>query len=189
LLILTKIDSIKEFDGRSEFKITAKEMIDTFGLDKKSSYAQLSEVGDNLFERKLTLPLRGKNSFIRTRWVSDIEYNEGEGSITVNIAPKMLPLLTELKGNFTSYDLAHTAKFKSSYSHRIYQILAQWKSVGVVKLSLDGFRQRLQLTARYEQYKFLKAEILKPALAEINKHSNLKVQLTERKIGKRFRVS
>jgi plasmid replication initiation protein len=180
LLILTKIDSMNgTYDTKTEFVITAKEFSETFDIDLKNSYHYLSEVGDSLFERKLTLPIKGKSRYIKTRWVSDVEYNEGEGQVTINIAPKMLPLLTGLRKNFTTYELSYTANFKSSYSHRVYQLLTQWKSIGKCRVDVDGLRQRLQLTPRYEQYKFLKSEILKPALAEINKHSNFTVSMAE----------
>lgn len=186
LLILSKIESKDtDYTHKSEFTITAKEFVETFGTDKKSSYSQLAEVGDHLMERKLTLPIDGKRHYIRTQWVSDVEYNKGQGSITINLARKMIPLLTQLKSNFTTYHLAHTAKFKSSYSHRIYQLLLQWKSVGKVKVDLEGFKQRLMLPPMYDQYKFLKLKILIPCLKEINKHSDLVVELNEIKKGRK----
>lgn len=180
LLILSKIDSKNsDYTHKSEFTITAKEFAQTFGTPLKSTYLYLVDIGDHLMKRQLVLPIDGKKHYIRTNWVSDVEYNEGKGSITINLARKMIPLLTQLKANFTSYHLVHTAKFKHSYSHRIYQLLIQWKSVGKVKVDLEGFKQRLMLPSSYDEYKLLKAKILIPALKEINKHSDLAVELSQ----------
>lgn len=190
LLILAKIESKDtNYGPKTEFIVTAKEFSETFGIPLKSAYTPLQEAGDHLLERKITLPIKHRSHYVKSQWVSDVEYiNLGSGastsSIKINIAPRMLPLLTQLKSNFTTYQLAHTARFKSAYSHRIYQMLVQWKSTGRLKIDLAQLRNRLMLPPLYDQYKFLKSRILTPCLKEINKHSDLKVELKEIKSGR-----
>lgn len=185
LLVLAKIDSMKkEYSKKDTFKISAKELSDVFGVKTNNAYRELKEVGDKLFERKLTFPLPEKGRYVKTRWVYEVEYNKNEGSITLGIAPKMLPLLTQLSEKFTSYHLMHTVNFKSAYTHRLYQLLVQWKTVGSVKIPLDGLRQRLELTGIYAEYKYLSQRILKPSIEEINYHSDLKVSMKEIKEGR-----
>lgn len=185
LLLVAKIDSRKKFATDESFTLTAEELSETFGLNRANSYGHLEEAALNLFERKLTFKYEEKGHYLQTRWVSQVEYLEGSGLIKVNFAPAMIPLLTELKNNFTTYELAHTVKFKSSYSHRIYQLLNQWKSIGRVKIKVDGLRQRLDLGDYYDEYKRLKAKILAPSLKEINQHSNFKVEMNEIKEGRK----
>lgn len=185
LLLISQLDSRKKYSADNSFTVTANELVENFGTKKNNAYRDLEEVGRNLFERKLSFKLEGKGHYLQTRWVSQVEYNEGSGCIKINFAPAMIPLLTELKSNFTTYELANTVKFKSTYSHRIYQLLNQWKSIGRVKIKVDGFRQRLELGDYYDEYKRLKAKILAPSLKEINVHSNFKVEMNEIKEGRK----
>lgn len=185
LMVLSQIDSMKkEYTKKETFTVTAKEFSEIFGTKLQNAYRDLKDVGDKLFERKLTFPLPGKGRYVKTRWVYEVEYNENVGSITLTLAPRMLPLLTQLSEKFTSYQLAHTVNFKSAYTHRLYQLLVQWKSVGSVKIPLDGLRQRLELTDYYDEYKRLKDKIIKPSLEEINTYSDLKVSMKEIKEGR-----
>lgn len=185
LLVMSKIESKNtDYCQNAEFKITADKFSKVFGVHSKTAYRELREVGDKLFERKLTFQL-GKGKYVKTRWVSDVTYNKEEGSITLNLAPKMVPLLTQLTEKFTTYHLAHAINFKSAYSHRLYQLLVQWKSVGIIKIPLEGLRQRLELEGDYYlEYKHLKQKIIKPCLEEINKYSDLQVTLKEIKEGR-----
>lgn len=185
LLLMSKMDSRKKYTATDSFTITAEELSEAFGLGKKNSYRDLEEAGLSLFERKLTFKFAEKGHYMQTRWVSQVEYIEGTGTIKINFAPAMIPLLTDLKNNFTTYELTHTAKFKSSYSHRIYQLLCQWKSIGSIKIKVDGFRQRLELGPYYDVYFRLKQKILEPSLKEINQHSNFKVEMNEIKEGRK----
>lgn len=185
LMVLAQIDSMKkEYTKKDSFKITSKEYSQIFGVHPKTAYRDLKDVGDKLFERKLTFPLPGKGRYVKTRWVYEVEYNENVGAITLTLAPRMLPLLTQLSEKFTSYQLMHTVKFKSAYTHRLYQLLTQWKSVGSVTIPLDGLKQRFELTDYYDEYKRLKEKIIKPSIEEINKYSNLKVSMKEIKEGR-----
>lgn len=185
LLLISKLDSRKKYSAEDSFTVTAEELSSTFGIDKKNSYRDLEEAGLNLFERKLTFKYEEKGHYLQTRWVSQVEYREGSGYIKIKFAPGMIPLITELKNNFTTYELAHTAKFKSAYSHRIYQLLCQWKSIGKVSVTLEGIKQKLVLGKTYEQYKFLKHYILSPSIKEINTYSNFKVEMSEIKEGRK----
>ena len=185
LLLISKLDSRRKYSAEDSFTVTAEELSSTFGIDKKNSYRDLEEAGLNLFERKLTFKYEEKGHYFQTRWVSQVEYREGSGYIKIKFAPGMIPLITELKNNFTTYELEHTTKFKSSYSHRIYQLLNQWKSVGRVKIKLDGMRQRLELGEYYDVYFRLKQKILEPSLKEINAYSNFKVEMSEIKEGRK----
>lgn len=184
LFVMTKIDSRKDYSSNNTFKVSGREFGQIFNIDDRNVYKVIRDVGDHLFERELRFR-HGKGHYTRARWVEKVEYNEGEGYITLEIGSCVLPLLTQLKGNFTSYDLQNTVRFKSAYSHRIYQFLNQWKTVGRVKIKIDGVKQRLELGEYYDDYKRLKGKILIPCLKEINLHSNLKVDMTELKEGRK----
>ena len=58
---------------------------------------------------------------------------------------RILPLLSELKANFTQFLLDDVANFGSVYSFRFYQMMMQFKSTGYCKISLDDLRYSFSL--------------------------------------------
>jgi len=64
-------------------------------------------------------------------------------------------------------------RFKSPYSIRVYELLMQFKITKDRKISLSDFRSFLKLEAKYSTFRDLNKWVIKPALKEINEHSNL----------------
>src|SRR5690606_40827155 len=52
----------------------------------------------------------------KIRWVTSQEYVSGQGWAEVTFHEEMMPLLTALKGRFSSYDSSHVSLFQSTYS-------------------------------------------------------------------------
>ena len=69
---------------------------------------------------------------------------------------RILPLLSELKDNFTQFLLNDVSGFGSVYSFRFYQMIMQFKSTGYCKVSLDDLRYSLALFEKYEATRFKK---------------------------------
>ena len=87
--------------------------------------------------------------------------------------------------NYTAYFLKHVAKFRSSYSIRLYEMLIQWKSVGSTEIEVDELRQLWVLENKYPAMCDLKKRVIEPALRDINEYSNLWVKVGQRKRGRR----
>ena len=69
---------------------------------------------------------------------------------------KILPLLSNLKKNFTQFSIQDVAEFKSTYAHRIYQLMMQYKSTGYVKITIDDLKFMLMLGLKYALFADLK---------------------------------
>lgn len=100
--------------------------------------------------------------------------------------PKILPLLSNLKQNFTQFSIQDVAEFKSTYTHRIYQLMMQWKSTGYVKISIDDLRFMLMLGLKYPLFADFKKRVIDVAIDEINEKSPYNVQCEFIKKGRKF---
>lgn len=100
--------------------------------------------------------------------------------------PKILPLLSNLKQNFTQFSIQDVAEFKSTYTHRIYQLMMQWKSTGYVKISIDDLRFMLVLGLKYPLFADFKKRVIDVAIDEINEKSPYNVQCEFIKKGRKF---
>lgn len=99
---------------------------------------------------------------------------------------RILPLLSELKENFTQFLLDDVAHFGSVYSFRFYQMMMQFKSTGYCKISLDDLRYSLALFDKYESTKDLRKWVIDTAINEINQKTPYSVSYELVKTGRKF---
>ena len=99
---------------------------------------------------------------------------------------RILPLLSELKSNFTQFLIDDVAGFSSVYSFRFYQMMMQFKSTGYCKISLDNLRYALALFDKYQATKDLKKRVIDTAINDINEKTPYKVSYELIKSGRKF---
>ena len=99
---------------------------------------------------------------------------------------RIVPFLSELRKNFTQFNIEDVAGFSSSYSMRIYQAMMQFKSTGYRKIKLTDLRYMLALGDKYEATKDLKVRVIDTAVNEINEKSPYKVTYKMLKTGHKF---
>lgn len=97
-----------------------------------------------------------------------------------------MPLLSDLKTNFTQFLLDDVAGFGSVYSFRFYQLMMQFKSTGYCKISLDDLRYFLALFEKYDATKDLRKWVIDTAVSEINEKTAYKVTYELLKTGRKF---
>jgi plasmid replication initiation protein len=171
------------------YEINVVEMQSITG--KKHNYQELREATFKLRER--TYEIKYEKKLLQIGIFSSCEYNFGLGTIEVEISPKIVPFLFELKEQFTSFRLMASLNMSSKYAKRIYTMLSQWKDSGVWRVSIKELKTRLKLIdpkgKEPEQYKQLaqfKDRVLDPAVSQINEHSELKVSYKLIKKGRSF---
>lgn len=99
---------------------------------------------------------------------------------------RILPLLSELKANFTQFLLSDVANFGSIYSFRIFQMMMQFKATGYCKLHLNDLRYSLALFDKYQSTKDLRKWVIDTAVDEINEKSPYSVSYELLKSGRKF---
>src|SRR5690606_39806840 len=116
----------KGIDSETFLEIHAQHYSDRFDVNVKNTYAMLSEAAQTLFNRQVTYMMvdekRNKPEKRVVRWVSGISYVEGAGVLKLRFAPEIVPLITRLEQNFTSYELEQV-KNLNVYATRLYELL------------------------------------------------------------------
>ena len=182
LLCLSKIDSSKPLPLDQEFTITANDFHGELGLDAANAYRDLRAAVDKLWKREILIDPSDQGSMVR--WISKKAYFTSKGSVNIAFSAQLMPYITELKSRFTSYKLRDVARFKNSYSIRVYELLVQFKNNHERRISVLDFRDMLDLGEKYSTIKDLKKRIVMPALDDINEYSNVKAELGQEKKGK-----
>jgi plasmid replication initiation protein len=178
---IAKIDSTEKLSETQGFTIHVSEIRDLVSDSKTpSSYSEIKEAVDRLYNRTITIDGEGSER----RWIYEKKYNKNEGSVTLYFSPTLIPYLSQLKGNFTKYRLEWVKKFSSPHSIRLYELLVQWQSKGEREVALDWLKNILELSDKYPRTNNFIQRVIKPSIAEINQHSNLKVVFGTRKAGK-----
>ena len=95
-----------------------------------------------------------------------------------------MPYLTQLKGQFTRVIIKNISNLSRSYSIRIYELLQQFRSTGERIIALDDFRSMLDIEHKYQTYKSLNQQLLRPCVDELNQKSDLAVTLETIKKGR-----
>ncbi len=189
LLCIAKVNSTKPLLASERFEVTAKEFAEKFKINENKAYQTLKEAAEQLFERYVIIdnpdPDMPTLKQTKTRWISSIDYIPDMGKVSVYFAQRMLPYLSQLKGNFTFYQLEHIGSMSSIYAIRLYELLMQWKTTGKREIEIDWLKQQFEIENKYPSIKDLKKYVIDPAVKDINTHSNYQVSWTQRKTGRR----
>lgn len=153
-------------------------------------YGQLKEGLKTLYERSLVIkdadPETKHARVTTTRWISSASYIDGSGNIQMVFAPMVIPYLTKLEREFTSYDLSKIGHLSSVYAVRIYELLLQYKGIGARSFEVSTLRETLGLLNEYKLFGHLKVKVIDVAIDQINAHTDIKVKYETRKTGRKI---
>lgn len=159
-----------------------------FELNADSVYSQLKEASLQMFNRYVVIndthAKSGKPRVVRSRWITDVGYVDGAGIVELSFTKKVIPYITRLEKQFTSYRLASVSKMTSLYAVRIYELLVQYARLGERRFELAELKKMLGIEKEYNLIHDFKARVLDVAVKQINKHSDLKVAYSQRKNGR-----
>ena len=189
LACVAKINSKAQLPANHKISICASEIQDLLSKDDLkgggSFYTHLKEAVDKLAERWVYfLEPSKRSSEKKTRWVYTVEYVQSEAKINLSFSPDILPFLCELTDNFTQYQLSNVLQFKVTYSSRFYELFKSWQSAEKT-LTVEWLKEHLELEDSYDRIDNLQNRVIKPALAEINAQTDIRVDYSPVKEGRR----
>jgi plasmid replication initiation protein len=161
-----------------------------FKVERHTAYSVLAAAVETLFNRRATVEVydarRDTMRPMVVRWVTAMQYEEQLGCITLRFGAEVIPLITRLEQQFTSYELQQVAGLKSAYAIRLYELLMQWKAVGKTPwFELALFRRQLGLVdGEYKLMHQFKQRVLDVALTQINTQTDIVVSYTQHKNGR-----
>ncbi len=185
LCAASMIDSRKEHpEGEKGFLVVhAEDFSNLFGIETRHAYGILADAVDKLWTREIKSVDAGD-----MRWIYHRKYLEGRGCVQIGFSPTVLPQMTMLNREFTSYQLKHIGNLGSFYSIRMYELAAQTVNLrnGRRYIDLQRLRQILDLGEKYANVKDLRKWVLDPAIDDMNAHTNLRMKLLPKREGRRI---
>lgn len=192
-IILACISQVRRDEPLTEqqlYTVSAQQISEMAGISVKRAYQHMKIASERLFDRRVTLHEapngNGKTKVRLTRWVQEVVYQENLGTVALRFSQPMVPYLSQLTEQFTRYALADVAKMTSAHAMRLYELLAQWRGTGERTVDIEWFREALQLEDRYTTLKDLKRRVLLPAIEQVNMHSPIWVEWSQKKSGRKI---
>lgn len=170
--------------------ISAEAFLKQFpSIGEGNVYEQLKDAMDALYERSVTLyetdADTGLPQVSKTRWISKASYVDGAGRIKVVFTSDVIKYFTRLEEEFTTYQLEKAGRMTSFHAVRIYELLAQHKSIGNRTLNLAWLRETLGVEpGEYKLTADFIRKVIEVAVKQINDHSDLTVSYKPVKTGR-----
>lgn len=177
-------------DATTLMTVRAEDYASHFGVTRQAAYMALQDAVETLFNRRATVDVYdSRKDRIRpmtVRWVTAMDYNENEASVTLRFGHEVVPLVTRLEEQFTSYELQQIAGLTSSYAIRLYELLMMWKAAGKTPVfEIEQFRVQLGVEPSvYERVEALKRRVLDLAVSQISAHTDITVSYEQHKTGR-----
>lgn len=204
MMAVSKLDSRSALPKGSvpTTRITATDYAEAFGVSMDTAYNQLAAAGEALFKRYVTFfeaddaksrKKGSKPTKVQMHWVGEVHYQEGEGWIELSWWPKILPCLTGLKREFTTYQLKQASALRSVYSWRLLELLLRFKGTdgeGRAEYTVEDLKTSFDVadTKSYANYALFERRVLAPAVKEIEAHGGMTITYTRLKAGRRVRA-
>lgn len=178
-------------------RISALEFAEEFKVDKDTAYDQLQAAAKALYHRSITFfePAFKRNgkplppTKVQMRWVGEARYHTGEGWIELAWWPKLLPHLTGLKKQFTSYQLQQASALRSVYSWRLLELLMRFQSSGVAEYSIEDFAASMDATEKQRaDFSKLRTKMIEPAVKELTEKDGWLIQWEAIKAGRKVKA-
>lgn len=186
LSAVSQVDGRKPIDKDNDFTITANEFSEIFKIPLKQAYEALDDAASRLYERDIKTHDSSAKTTERFRWVDYVKYWHGEAKVTLSFSRRVIPYLTLLHQQFTSYELKQISQMKSAYSIRLYELLVQFMKTGERNITLEKLRELLELKKQYPRFFDLKRYILIPSMKDINETTDIRVEWDVVKKGSRI---
>lgn len=202
MIAVAKLDSKKrrpQDGGVLKTRIDAKEYADQFGLELHTAHEQLRDAAKVLYERSITFYVEAHNrkgnfidepAQVSMRWIgSKVLYPEkGVASIQLSWNPELVPHLTGLRKQFTSYQLQQASALRSIYSWKLLELLMRFEKTGWAEYTVEDFCESMGASKKVqENFGKVREKIINPAIKELTEKDNWIIELTTTKRGRRIR--
>lgn len=193
LILLALLEARETGQGinhNSLLRVHAHAYAEQFHIDKGNAYEIIKDASKGLFDRYVTYhdknPETGNDRSFHCRWVDKIGYEKSTGMVYMRFTSDVVPLITRLEEQFTSYELEQISQLGSGYAVRLYELLIQWRSVGKTPIfELELFRKQIGVEEnKYSRMSDFKKYVLDFSVQQINKYTDITVAYKQHKNGR-----
>ena len=193
-LILFAISKIRKDDPPDkEYELSIEEVCSVMGLEIDAGGTYYKRIKDDLLKLTNRLWVKFPDRESTISWIGDATIIPLSGTVYIRFHEKMARFLFELKNRYTQYQLYEVLVFKNKYAIRFYEILRSYimqdelRNGEIKDLTFTIAELRELLCApQYKRWVDFNRFILRPAIDEINKYSDIiRVKYEPYKTGKR----
>jgi len=146
---------------------------------------------DSLYTKMLQLTYREEldefGSFRKFVLFNNFEVNVPNKTVEVSVNSKLENVLNGLTTEFSRFELSAFTNIRSTYAKTLFRLLMQFKKTGLYIVSLDEFKDIMDIPKSYTQMGQVDQKVLQPALKELNEYfKNLKLEKIKAKKGNKI---
>ncbi|MBK8566469.1 MAG: replication initiation protein [Saprospiraceae bacterium] len=194
LSILSQIK--RDDDDFQVYRVWYRDVIKAFNLKSNQSYHLLREAAKSIMSKSfyVSYEKEGTAREVQYHILRKIDYmKDGQESkasdsqeyIDVTIEQEMKPFFLQLQRNFTAYDLRNVVKL-GAYPIRVYELLKQYESIGERTIDVEEIKRMFEITKEYPRFPDFFRWVIKPAIKDINDHTDIQIRDVEKlKEGKK----
>lgn len=192
LILLAIVEARRSGKGLAKgslLTVHAKDYAKQYNTDIDTAYQVLKDGAKALrikvIKYKAKSPMTGRLIEFEEPWANKSAYEPDLGYVYIRFADVVVPLITRLESQFTSYRIDNVSNLTSGYAIRLYEIICSWREVGKTpKYKIDDIRSKLGVEPeQYNTMSNFKARVLRTAIKQVNKHTDLFVQYKQYKTG------
>ncbi|MGL5290040.1 MAG: replication initiation protein [Aeromonas sp.] len=180
LLATTKLDSFSDSPSNT-VTITVKEFVKAFPDDSRNVFANLSNAVNTLFDR--VIYIKENDVEYKFRWIQyQAIFKADAEKVQIVFSDAVMPYLTQLSKRFSRININNIASLKRVHSIRLYELLIQYMNIGERSFTIEAFKNLMGLDGGYPEFKHLNNQVISVAVLELNKKSNLFIEVELTKI-------
>jgi plasmid replication initiation protein len=177
MLAVAMIDSHRAVvvDTLPMTRITAAEYSELAKIEIDTAYQELKSACKKLYSRNIRFykpaDLKSRSNKpieVDMRWVGEAHYKDNEGVVELYWWPRLIPFLTGLKNQFTTYQLQQATALRSMYSWRLLELLSQFKDTGLLIISVEEFTHAMDANEKQRaDFAKIRTRMIEPAVKEL----------------------
>lgn len=180
-LILFAISKIKKSDPPDEvYELSIDEVCAVMGLELDAGGTYYRRIKNDLIKLTSRRWVQFPDREATISWIGDAEIIPLSGTVYIKFHDKMAPYLFELVNRYTQYQLYEVLVFRNKYAIRLYEIIRSYltiedlrnREIKEITFGIDELRDLL-CVPQYEHWNDINRFCIRPAIAEINKLSDI----------------
>ncbi len=189
MLAISKLDSkAKPTVQNATTKLFVSELVQTFDLNPDNAYQEAKKAAEGIMKRQIRLRPHDADSEL-IQWTGRTKYSKGEGWLLIEFYYGVFPYLFELQKHFTTYKLSRASALRSVYSWRLFELLMQFKTTGILNILIDDFQHAFDVPKTYcNDFSLLRNRVIEPAVKEIRVKDGLAVEWEAIKAGRKVKA-
>ena len=181
-----------QIEHNGEFVISVAEYAHVYDLPSSTASQDIRRALNAFRGREVTIyrpefDMGDEKGFDAYAWLTKRSARPSIGQYQLSINPALIPLMTGLKRDYTSYGLFDVKEINHPLVQRLYETMCQYRgnrTEGTVVLEVDWIRKRYDLPASYNKIQDFKRYFLNVAIKEINEKTPMRLTVEERKRGR-----